>query len=121
MANPRYNEKVSNQRIAKKDGGRVKNTRARGLQGVAAPDPKKSSDFDNILSDPDLKKYYSGDSDITIVFKNKEKVKKMGGGRITKKDGGSLKKVQPHQKGLKKLPKKVRNKMGYMKKGGKVI
>jgi len=31
-----------------------------------------------------------------------------------------LKKVKPSQKGLKKLPKKVRNKMGYMKNGGKV-
>ena len=40
-----------------------------------------------------------------------------------KKDGGKvggLKKVQPNQKGLKKLPTKVRNKMGYMKKGGRV-
>jgi len=35
-------------------------------------------------------------------------------------DGGSLKPVKPSQKGLKKLPTKVRNKMGYMKKGGKV-
>jgi len=33
---------------------------------------------------------------------------------------GGLKKVQPSQKGLKKLPTKVRNKMGYMKKGGRV-
>ena len=41
-------------------------------------------------------------------------------GRAKKADGGSLKKVQPHQKGLKKLPTKVRNKMGYMKKGGRV-
>ena len=40
--------------------------------------------------------------------------------RELKKDGGSLKKVKPSQKGLKKLPTKVRNKMGYMKKGGKV-
>ena len=40
--------------------------------------------------------------------------------RLKKADGGSLKKVQPHQKGLKKLPTKVRNKMGYMKKGGRV-
>ena len=40
--------------------------------------------------------------------------------RVGKKMGGSLKKVQPNQKGLKKLPTKVRNKMGYMKKGGKV-
>ena len=42
---------------------------------------------------------------------------------IGKKDGGKvggLKKVQPNQKGLKKLPTKVRNKMGYMKKGGRV-
>ena len=38
------------------------------------------------------------------------------------RDGGSaLKPVNPEtQKGLSKLPKKVRNKMGYMKKGGKV-
>ena len=30
-----------------------------------------------------------------------------------------LKPVKPKQKGLKKLPKKVRNKMGYMKNGGR--
>ena len=37
------------------------------------------------------------------------------------KEGGKvLKPVKPNQKGLKKLPKKVRNKMGYMKKGGRV-
>ena len=40
--------------------------------------------------------------------------------RVGKKMGGSLKPVQPNQKGLKKLPTKVRNKMGYMKKGGRV-
>tara|TARA_B100000963_G_scaffold152058_1_gene132512 strand:+ start:318 stop:743 length:426 start_codon:yes stop_codon:yes gene_type:complete len=40
--------------------------------------------------------------------------------RVKKKMGGSLKPVQPNQKGLKKLPTEVRNKMGYMKKGGKV-
>ena len=35
--------------------------------------------------------------------------------------GGSLKSVDPKtQKGLSKLPTKVRNKMGFMKKGGKV-
>jgi hypothetical protein len=37
-----------------------------------------------------------------------------------KSGGRALKKVKPSQKGLKKLPTKVRNKMGYMKKGGKV-
>ena len=40
--------------------------------------------------------------------------------RMGKKMGGSLKPVQPNQKGLSKLPTEVRNKMGYMKKGGKV-
>ena len=41
--------------------------------------------------------------------------------RELKQTGGKvLKKVKPSQKGLKKLPTKVRNKMGYMKKGGRV-
>jgi len=35
-----------------------------------------------------------------------------------KKDGGSLKSVPEDNKGLKKLPPEVRNKMGYMKSGG---
>ena len=35
------------------------------------------------------------------------------------KGGKALKPVKPNQKGLKKLPKKVRNKMGYMKDGGR--
>ena len=44
----------------------------------------------------------------------------MMGGRIKKKMGGSLKSVPAGNKGLKKLPTQVRNKMGFMKKGGKV-
>ena len=39
-----------------------------------------------------------------------------GGKKMKKK----LKPVPTKNKGLKKLPTKVRNKMGYMKKGGKV-
>ena len=60
----------------------------------------------------------------------KSKYRKMGFGKLIddgtidfseyKSGGRALKKVQPHQKGLKKLPTKVRNKMGYMKKGGRV-
>ena len=51
--------------------------------------------------------------------------KKMMGGGMTKKRSmlkdGTLKTVNPKtQKGLSKLPKNVRNKMGFMKKGGKV-
>ena len=43
---------------------------------------------------------------------SKEESRKMG--------GGSLKSVPAGNKGLKKLPTEVRNKMGFMKKGGKV-
>ena len=42
------------------------------------------------------------------------------GGRVKKAMGGSLKAVPANNKGLKKLPTEVRNKMGYMNKGGKV-
>ena len=42
------------------------------------------------------------------------------GGRIKKMGGGSLKSVPAGNKGLKKLPTEVRNKMGFMKKGGVV-
>jgi len=42
------------------------------------------------------------------------------GGRIKKAMGGSLKSVPAGNKGLKKLPTEVRNKMGFMKKGGVV-
>ena len=38
-----------------------------------------------------------------------------------KKAKSGLKKPKPSQKGLKKLPKAVRNKMGYAKKGKKVV
>jgi len=44
---------------------------------------------------------------------------KMKHGGVTKyKHGGSLKPVPEGSKGLKRLPKKVRNKMGYMEDGG---
>jgi len=51
----------------------------------------------------------------------KEKMTSDDAYRMEAKKGGKvLKPVKPSQKGLKKLPKKVRNKMGYMKKGGRV-
>ena len=57
-------------------------------------------------------------------YKMGGRAKKMGGGMMMQRPmmqkGGSLKAVQPNQKGLKKLPTEVRNKMGYMKKGGVV-
>ena len=49
------------------------------------------------------------------------KLNKKGKKRFGMKMGGALKPVDPKtQKGLSKLPTEVRNKMGYMKKGGKV-
>ena len=58
----------------------------------------------------------------------KAKYRKMGFGKMMDKGeikfakgGSALKPVNPQtQKGLSKLPTEVRNKMGYMKKGGKV-
>ena len=52
------------------------------------------------------------------------RVKKMGGGMMKKRTmlkDGSLKPVDKKKNpGLSKLPTKVRNKMGFMKKGGRV-
>jgi len=58
-------------------------------------------------------------------FKIGGRVAKMGGGMMKRpmmnKGGKALKPVNPDtQKGLSKLPTEVRNKMGYMKKGGRV-
>jgi len=58
-------------------------------------------------------------------YKMGGRVKKMGGGMMMKKrpmmkKGGSLKPVDKEKNpGLSKLPTKVRNKMGFMKKGGR--
>ena len=56
-------------------------------------------------------------------YKMGGRVKKMGGGMMNKRPmykDGSLKPVPAENKGLSKLPTKVRNKMGFMKKGGRV-
>ena len=67
---------------------------------------------------------------IRIIEVNKENVMADGGKVVGdyvekkrsefKSKRKDLKKVKPNQKGLKKLPTEVRNKMGYMKKGGRV-
>jgi len=77
-------------------GGSVEDKiRKIGLEVKASPLPKKTK---NLLGK--LKKAYSK--------------------RPGKKMGGSLKSVPAGNKGLKKLPTEVRNKMGFMKKGGVV-
>ena len=55
-----------------------------------------------------------------IVTKHGGKVKAMKGSKVMYKDGGALKSVPSEAKGLSKLPTSVRNKMGYMKNGGKI-
>ena len=63
------------------------------------------------------------------AFKAGGRAGKMGGGMMMKKPmmkvGGDVKKIEKTFKpkknpGLAKLPTRVRNKMGFMKKGGKV-
>ena len=45
----------------------------------------------------------------------------MGYGKMKYKKGGAMKAVPKDNKGLAKLPTEVRNKMGYMKKGGEKL
>ena len=56
------------------------------------------------------------------MMMKKKKGYAKGGAMMMKKKGyakgGAMKKPSDDQKGLKKLPKAVRNKMGYMAKGG---
>ena len=78
------------------DGGRVKNTRGisairpRGPAGRAASGPRK---MDDILKN--YKKFTDSDSGVIIVTKDRDKVKKMGGGMMQKpmgyKSGKSIK------------------------------
>jgi hypothetical protein len=62
----------------------------------------------NIPDKTDIKKLKAS----VTKFKDQNRVKKMF--------GGPLKAVPADKKGLKKLPTEVRNKMGFMKKGGPV-
>lgn len=83
------------QRPMYKSGGKIKKPK---VKKIIAGGVGKAKDY------PGIKK---------IMEMNKE-------GRKKFKMGGSLKSVPAGNKGLKKLPTEVRNKMGFMKKGGKV-
>ena len=82
-------------------GGRVNTRRMNRLEELGRVDAEKAFTKKGARNLRDEKKRIVGE------------LKKAKGGKV-------LKKVKPHQKGLKKLPTKVRNKMGYMKKGGRV-
>ena len=71
-----------------------------------------------------------GDGKAEVTERNKTKRKSPPGGQTIQENrrvvsetklakGGALKKAPAKAKGLKKLPTEVRNKMGYMYKGGK--
>ena len=83
------------QRPMYKKGGSIKKPK---VKKIIAGGMGKAKDY------PGIKK---------IIEMNKE-------GRKKFKMGGSLKAVPADNKGLKKLPTQVRNKMGFMKKGGVV-
>jgi len=130
MANPRYNTQVTNQRggsarVGKMGGGRIAGAARRAQEhGYYTPDMGMKGG----------RMYRDGGS----VGKRKPRVKVIGIGKakdypgIKKiiemnkkgkkrfKDGGSAMKPVDKSKnpGLAKLPTAVRNKMGYMKKGG---
>ena len=97
MPNRRYNTQVTN---AMKSGGRV--AKRGGGMSTARKDMASG--------------YYKDD----MGMKGGAMYKK--GGSVKKKKMKKLKPVPKGKKtkGLRKLPKKVRNKMGYMKKGGRV-
>jgi len=103
-------------------------------KGGSVPKVKQSKTGDAQIAESN---YPKTDSAIKRITSSKEykkadykgKTKMLGGKvytaaqmekRIGKKFGGSLKSVPAGNKGLKKLPTKVRNKMGFMKKGGRV-
>ena len=69
------------------------------------------------------KKLQTSVEDVKAAIKDRARVKKMGGGMMGRRMGyasGTLKPIPEGNKGLPKLQKKVRNKMGFLKSGGKV-
>ena len=127
MANNRFNKQVTPKgykvggRVKKMGGGMMmqrpmmeKGGKIMEAAKAAAKRAKDKRASDRMKNSKPNKKSGSSAADI---FKS---YGKYDGKPIELKDGGSLKAVPADKKGLKKLPTKVRNKMGFMKKGGKV-
>jgi hypothetical protein len=115
MANNRFNRQVTPKGYQK--GGSVKkspmgssSTKGNILHGKL----KSQKELKKIT---DSKKYKDASYGEKTKMLNVATMKK--GGKV-RMGGGSLKAVPAENKGLKKLPTEVRNKMGYMNKGGKV-
>ena len=112
------------------DGKMSEDKYSKYVRSIKLAEPK---DIRNIVKKKPMG-YKSGDTvrgDIKFgralveAFGSKKTINKMKSNiqdqnRVKKMGGGSLKAVPADNKGLKKLPTEVRNKMGFMKKGGKV-
>jgi len=104
-----------------KESKRRKDSNIRSFKNQAAMKKAKTGEFYTITTaSGEVKKLKKA------MYGAKVKaVKKAPGGAAMKnmptyKKGGALKSVPSKSKGLSKLPKGVRNKMGYMQEGGKV-
>ena len=141
MANRLYNTQVANPRVALKKGGFLKKV-GKAAAGVGAavlaakgfrkkPTGKKKDAVDKYFAKKGMS-LKTGDASAAEAMAKSDRDKKIfrrgldkiaaAGGVSKLKDGGSAMKPVDKNKnpGLAKLPTKVRNKMGFMKKGGKV-
>jgi hypothetical protein len=84
------------------------------------PMPNPNDDYKNMKDPKTGKKGKIGGEGTRPPFTPEER-KKMPKVGSTKKAKSGLKVPKPSQKGLKKLPTAVRNKMGYAKKGKSVM
>ena len=88
---------------------------SKGIHSIRPGENPKQKYKGLIEEDKPQKKFKKG--------KELNREKKMGGGMMGRRMGyasGTLKPIPEGNKGLPKLPKKVRNKMGFLKSGGKV-
>ena len=147
MANPRYNTQVTQprgntKRVGKMGGGMMMRRPMMKAGGRIAGAARRAQQHGYYTPDMGMKggKMYAKGGKVSgkkrIIAGGRGKAKNYPGikkimemnkkGKKRFRDGGSalkrkgLKPVDASQKGLKKLPTKVRNKMGYMKKGGRV-
>jgi hypothetical protein len=112
------------QRPMYKDGSKVRGDIKLGRDLVKAFGSKKTiNKMKSNIQDKNRVKKMDGGRAKGLIPEAQEKAKSMtvksSKRRVKKMGGGSLKAVPADNKGLKKLPTQVRNKMGYMKNGGR--
>ena len=118
MANNRFNMQVTPKGY--KAGGQVKNSKGTSTSTKGNIRHGKLKSQKELKTITDSKKYKDASYGDKTKMLNVATMKKGGKVRVKKMGGGSLKAVPADNKGLKKLPTEVRNKMGFMKKGGVV-